>query len=60
MKGRDPPAAAKAAWPPARRVVRDRDGLYAEGVTKGAPQAKLVADGFHLLQNLRKTIEAEF
>ena len=36
-------------------VVRGRDGLYAEGATKGAPQAKQVADRFHLLQNLRKT-----
>ena len=40
-------------------VVRDRDGLYAEGARKGAPQAKQVADRFHLIQNLRKTIETE-
>jgi hypothetical protein len=38
---------------------RDRDGLYAEGATKGAPQAKHGAGRFHWLQNLRKTIEAE-
>lgn len=39
--------------------MRDRDGLYAEGANKGAPQAKQVADRFHLIQNLRKTIETE-
>jgi transposase len=40
-------------------VVRDRDGRYAEGATKGTPQAKQVADRFQLLQNLGQTIEAE-
>jgi transposase len=59
----DRAASSVAAWmrnhPDIEYVVRDRDGLYAEGATKGAPQAKQVADRFHLLQNLRKTIEAE-
>jgi transposase len=59
----DRAASSVKAWmrnhPDIEYVVRDRDGLYAEGATKGAPQAEQVADRFHLLQNLRKTIEAE-
>jgi hypothetical protein len=59
----DRAASSVEAWmrnhPDIEYVVRDRDGLYAEGATKGAPQAKQLADRFHLLQNLRQTIEAE-
>ena len=40
-------------------VSRDRCGLYAEGARQGAPQARQVADRFHLLQNLRGTIEQQ-
>jgi transposase len=40
-------------------VSRDRCGLYAQGAQRGAPQAKQVADRFHLLQNLREAIEQQ-
>ena len=40
-------------------VSRDRCGLYAQGVRQGAPQARQVADRFHLLQNLREVIERQ-
>ena len=40
-------------------VSRDRCGLYAQGARDGAPQAKQVADRFHLLQNLREAIEQQ-
>ena len=34
-------------------VSRDRAGEYAAAARKGAPQAKPIADKFHLLKNLR-------
>ena len=40
-------------------VSRDRSGLYAQGIPQGAPQARQVADRFHLLQNLRESIERQ-
>ena len=40
-------------------VSRDRSGLYAEAGRQGAPQARQVADRFHLLQNFRGTVERQ-
>jgi transposase len=33
--------------------------LYSQGARDGAPQARQVADRFHLLQNLRESIEQQ-
>ncbi|SEF11372.1 Transposase [Rhizobiales bacterium GAS191] len=56
-------AAGTANWlskhPEVEIVSRDRCGLYAQGAREGASQARQVADRFHLLQNLRETIETQ-
>jgi transposase len=50
-----------AAWlrahPSVEIVSRDRSGLYADAVARGAPQAICVADRFHLMKNLREALE---
>jgi transposase len=57
----DRSAETTARWlqqhPEIEVVSRDRCGLYAQAARRGAPMAKQVADRFHLLQNLRETIE---
>jgi transposase len=38
-------------------ISRDRSAEYADGATRGAPDAVQVADRFHLLQNLREALQ---
>ncbi len=59
----DRSAATTASWfkdhSEVEVVSRDRAGLYAEAARQGAPQARQVADRFHLLQNFRETVERQ-
>src|SRR5208282_1964662 len=59
----DRSAATAASWfkghPEVEVVSRDRAGLYAGAARQGAPQARQVADRFHLLQNFRETVERQ-
>ena len=41
-------------------IARDRSSAYAEGARQGASAATQVADRFHLLQNLRETLDQVF
>lgn len=45
------------AHPGIEIVSRDRSRTYANGITEGAPAAVQVADRWHLLKNLRETLE---
>ena len=50
-----------AAWmqkhPEIQYVSRDRGNDYAQAVRNGAPQARAVADRFHVYKNLVEAIE---
>jgi transposase len=48
------------AHPGAEIVCRDRARVYADGVTRGAPDAIQVADRFHLLKNLSTALQEVF
>jgi len=45
-----------AAHPEIEVVSRDRAGAYAEAARVGAPQAKQIADRFHLLKNVTEAL----
>jgi hypothetical protein len=47
------------AHPEIHTICRDRNGRYAKAARTSAPAAIQVADRFHLVQNLRDTIERE-
>lgn len=57
----DREAASLTRWlkahPGVEFISRDRAPAYAEGASKGAPQAVQVADRFHLLKNLVEAFE---
>ncbi len=45
------------AQPTVAVISRDRAGAYADAARRGAPQARQIVDRFHLLVNLRTTVQ---
>jgi len=48
------------AHPGVEMISRDRGGDYAKGAKQGAPDAKQIADRWHLLKNLSETMQSYF
>lgn len=59
----DRSADSTAEWladhPEIEVISRDRAGLYADAARQGAPQARQIADRFHLLKNFREAVERQ-
>jgi transposase len=59
----DRSALTSATWfmkhPGLEVICRDRAGIYADAAREGAPQARQVADRFHILKNFRDAIERQ-
>ena len=57
----DRETASVVAWlaqhPEVEVITRDRSTAYQEAATLGAPQAQQIADRWHLLKNVRETLE---
>ncbi|WP_420594342.1 ISL3 family transposase [Deinococcus sp.] len=57
----DRETASVVAWlaqhPEIEVITRDRSTAYQEAATLGAPQAQQIADRWHLLKNVRETLE---
>lgn len=57
----DRSAESVAAWlqahPSVKVAARDRGGLYADGIARGAPQVVQVTDRWHLVDNLGDALE---
>ncbi len=53
----DSVAAWLGACPDVTVIARDRSDLYADGASRGAPQARQIADRFHLMKNLGEALD---
>ncbi len=53
----DSVAAWLSASPGVTVIARDRGDLYADGATRGAPDARQIADRFHLIKNLGEALD---
>ncbi len=55
----DTVAAWLAAHPGVEIITRDRATVYAQGATRGAPDAVQVVDRFHLMHNLQQALQED-